>query len=164
MANPAANTYAVHLGGRDPFAVMESTPTNLERLYHTLGSDGMNRSYAPGKWTAREILAHLADCEIAFAFRIRQALAEDHHVVQTFDQDKWARNYSAYLAPQAVAAFTALRRWNVDLVSSASPETLAKPFNHPERGELTLKGFVEILAGHDLNHLAQLEMIATQKA
>lgn len=160
MANPPANTYATYLGDRDPFEVMTVTPTKLEHLYHTLGSDGMDRSTAPGKWTAREIFAHLADCEIAFGFRIRQALAEDHHIVQPFDQDKWASNYAGYQAPHAMAAFTALRRWNVELVKSVRPEALAKPFNHPERGELTLRNFISILAGHDLNHLAQLETIA----
>ncbi len=54
---------------------------------------------APGKWNAREIVCHLADTELVFAFRLRQAIAEPDHIVQPFDQDKWASNYAAYDLP-----------------------------------------------------------------
>jgi hypothetical protein len=162
MTTPAANPYAAHLGDRDVFEVIAVTPGKLQHLFSTLGPGGMNRSLAPGKWTAREILCHLADCEVAFAFRIRQTLAEDYHVAQPFDQDKWARSYAAYQAPQALAAFSALRQWNVDLVRAVTPEALDKPLRHPERGPLTLKVLIETMAGHDLNHLAQLETITSR--
>ena len=56
----------------------------------------IEESPAPGKWSPHEILCHLADCELVFSFRIRQALAEDHHVIQPFDQEIWARNYAGY--------------------------------------------------------------------
>ncbi len=154
------NPYAAHLENRDPFEVIGATPGKLEQLSAKLGAKGMDRSLAPGKWTGREIYCHLADCEIAFAFRIRQALAEDNHVIQPFDQDRWARNYATYQAPAALAAFSALRQWNIDLVRSVTPQALDKPLSHPERGPLTFKGLIETMAGHDLNHLAQLETIA----
>jgi hypothetical protein len=156
----ATNPYASHLGDRNPFEVIAATPGKLGKVFAKLGGEGMKRSLAPGKWTAREIFSHLADCEVAFAFRIRQALAEDNHVAQPFDQDKWARTYAAYQAPQALAAFSALRQWNVDLVRSVTPQALDKPLSHPERGQLTFKMLIETMAGHDLNHLAQLEAIA----
>jgi hypothetical protein len=160
--NTTKNPYAEHLGDRDPAGVIAATPGRLQHLSSTLGPGGMSRSLAPGKWTAREIFCHLADCEIAFAFRLRQALAEDNHIVQPFDQDKWARSYAAYQAPEALAAFTALRRWNVDLVQSVTPQALDKPLSHPERGPLTFKVLLETIAGHDLNHLTQLETIASR--
>jgi hypothetical protein len=156
----AKNPYATHLKDRNPVEIIAATPGKLEHLFSTLESAGMNRSLAPGKWTAREIFCHLADCEVTFAFRIRQALAEDNHVIQPFDQDKWARNYAAYQAPQALAAFSALRQWNVDLVRSVTLPDLDKPLSHPERGPLTFKTLIETIAGHDLNHLAQLETLA----
>jgi hypothetical protein len=162
MINPAANPYAAHLENRNPFEVIAATPGKLQQLSAKLGAEGMNRSLAPGKWTAREILCHLADCEVAFAFRIRQTLAEDNHVVQPFDQDKWARTYAAYQVPQALEAFWALRQWNADLVRSVTPQALTKPLSHPERGQLTFKTLIETMAGHDLNHLAQLETIASR--
>ncbi len=154
------NPYASFLGDRDPIRVIGETAERLENLAQTLGSEGVKRSTASGKWSAREILCHLADCEIAFGFRLRQALAEDNHVIQPFDQEKWATTYSHYEAPAALAVFSALRGWNIKLIASASPGSLSKPVTHPERGPMTFKVLVETMAGHDLNHLRQLETIA----
>ena len=120
----------------------------------------MGRSLAPGKWTVAEILCHLADTEIAFSFRWRQALAEENHVVQPFDQDHWARHYATMPGEQALQAFVALRRWNSILLDRLSPGDWERRVTHPERGELTFRTLVETMAGHDLNHLKQLEKIA----
>jgi hypothetical protein len=130
----------------------------------TLGTEGANRQPAPGKWSAREILCHLADCEIVFAFRLRQALAETNHVIQPFDQDKWAAGYGAFDAPSAFAVFTTVRNWNVKLLQSLPAEAFAKKLSHPERGEMTYQVVLETMAGHDLNHLSQVERIASKSA
>jgi hypothetical protein len=156
------NPYASFLGDRDPLPVITATPKRLEDLAATLGPEGLKRSLAPGKWSAREILCHLADCESVFAFRLRQALAEDHHVIQPFDQDKWAAVYSAYEARAALAVFSAVRHWNLALIGTATPAMLSKTLNHPERGDMTFKVLIETMAGHDLNHLRQLETIAAR--
>jgi len=144
--------------------VTAATARKLEGLAKTLGPEGMKRSVAPGKWSAREILCHLADCEIAFAFRLRQALAEDRHVMQPFDQELWARTYSGYDAQAALATYTALRQWNLTLIRTAGPGALSKVVNHPERGDMTFRTIVETMAGHDINHLRQLETIAANAA
>jgi hypothetical protein len=68
----------------------------------------------------------LADCELAFAFRLRQALAEPHHVIQPFDQDAWSKPYSSLDGKAALAAFSAIRRWNLALLETVGPEDLAK--------------------------------------
>ena len=156
------NPYASFLGDRDPLQVIAATPKRLEDLAATLGAEGLKRGLAPGKWSAREILCHLADCESVFAFRLRQALAEEHHVIQPFDQDKWAAVYSAYEARAALAVFSAVRHWNLALIGTATPAMLSKTLNHPERGDMTFKVLIETMAGHDLNHLRQLETIAAQ--
>jgi hypothetical protein len=104
----------------------------------------------------------LADTELAFAFRLRQALAEPHHVIQPFDQDKWAAVYDAFEAGAAVAVFGAVRKWNITLIETVPPATLSKPLTHPERGEMKFQVLIETMAGHDLNHLRQLEGIASQ--
>jgi hypothetical protein len=158
----ANNPYATHLGDRNPREVIAATPGRLAALFDTLGAAGLNRSFAPGKWTASKILCHLADCETVFAFRLRQALAEDHHLIQTFDQDLWATNYDAYDARGALDVFSALRRWNVRLIDSLPAAAFSKTLAHPERGEMTFGAIVETMAGHDLNHTRQLESIAGQ--
>src|SRR5277367_4763124 len=151
------NPYASFLGPRDPRLVIASTPARLSELLASLGADGANKSPAPGKWSVREILCHLADCEIVFAFRLRQTLAEPHHVIQPFDQDIWARNYAAYDAPAALAVFTAVRDFNTKLIASLPPEAFATPVSHPERGTMTFQTIVETMGGHDLNHLGQID-------
>jgi hypothetical protein len=156
------NPYAVFLDGQDAGALVKQFPDKLVAIVSKLGPAGMNRSLAPGKWTVAEILCHLADTEIAFSFRWRQALAEEDHVVQPFDQDHWAKHYATISGEQALQAVLALRRWNSILLDQLSPGEWERHVTHPERGELTFRILVEIMAGHDLNHLGQLEKIAAR--
>jgi hypothetical protein len=156
------NPYARQLGSRDPLKVVATTARHLEQLSVALGPVRIEESPAPGKWSPLEILCHLADCELVFAYRIRQALAEDHHVIQPFDQDLFARNYSGYDAQAAMMTFSCVRQWNLMLLRSVSSEAMAKRILHPERGAMTFRELIETIAGHDLNHLAQLEAIAVQ--
>lgn len=136
--------------------VLGETPGRLRQIAASL-KDRINTPPAPGKWSPREILVHLADSEMVFSFRYRQALAEDNHVIQPFDQEKWAKSYAAYTADQALSLFAAAREWNLALLRSLTPEQLARTVTHPERGTMTLKTIIETAAGHDLNHLKQLE-------
>src|SRR3954463_14456090 len=121
------NPYAPQLGARDPLEVIAATAGQLSNLASKLGTSGIEKSIAPGKWTARQILCHLADCELVFAYRLRQALAEEHHVIQPFDQDKWAENYAAYDAPAALAVFSSLRKWNLEFIRTVPAKAMSKP-------------------------------------
>jgi hypothetical protein len=156
--------YASQLAGQDPVHVLSATAPRLTELSQSIGSAQINQPIAPGKWSPREILIHLADCELAFGFRYRQTLAEDNHTVQPFDQDKWAGSYAAYDAVQALDTFAALRRWNLALIQKLSPAEMSKGVTHPERGQETLRTLIEISAGHDINHLKQLEKFAGRAA
>jgi len=153
------NPYAAHLGDRNAVEVIENTSRRLYEASASLGAAGIEWRPAPNKWNAREILCHLADCEIVFAFRLRQTLAEDHHRIQPFDQEKWAGTYGGRDIRIALDVFSSVREWNVALVRSASPAQLTKKVTHPERGEETFQTIVETMAGHDLNHLGQVEKI-----
>lgn len=158
------NPYASFLGNRNPLEVIAETPEKIESLLEALGPERANQSPAPGKWSAREIVCHLADCETVFAFRIRQALAEENHVVQPFDQDKWAKNYAAYDTDEALALFSATRAWNLRLIDSLPAEAFEKRLTHPERGEMALRVVIETMGGHDVNHIRQIETIAGRTA
>ena len=158
------NPYATYLGDQDPLSVIAETPGRLSALLNTLGPNGAERALAPGKWSARQILCHLADTELAFAFRLRQALAEPHHVIQPFDQDKWAAPYGAFEARAAVDVFGAVRNWNITLIKTIPATKLSKPLTHPERGQMTFQTLIDTMAGHDLNHLRQIESIASRPA
>jgi hypothetical protein len=154
------NPYARFVGNEKPLAVLAATTDRLRNLAEMIGPRKISAAPAPAKWSAAEILCHLADCEIAFAFRLRQTLAEESHVIQPFDQDKWAGPYEMLAADEALAAFAALRRWNLLLIEGALPHHASKPVSHPERGAMTFGTIVETMAGHDLNHIGQLERIA----
>jgi len=157
------NPYASFLGDRDPIQVIEETSRRLSEVVSKLSansSSNLEWRPAPGKWNAREILCHLADCEIAFAFRLRQTLAETNHVIQPFDQEKWAGMYGGLSARGALSAFSSLREWDLALIQHTPAESMGKKVTHPERGPMTFHVIVETMAGHDLNHLQQLDAIA----
>jgi uncharacterized damage-inducible protein DinB len=158
------NPYASYMGDQSPLDVISETPRRLAQLVDSIAPERLETPPAPGKWSARDILCHLTDCEMVFGFRFRQTLAEDHHVIQPFDQDLWAKSYSAFDARLALAALSALRTWNVALVRSVKPADRLKPVTHPERGAMTFQTIIETMAGHDRNHIKQIEAIASQAA
>lgn len=154
------NPYAKFLDGRPVKDILKSSAAAIGALLDAMGAEKSAASPAPGKWSPAEIVCHLADCEIAFAFRLRQTLAEDHHMLQPFDQDLWAAPYPGIAAKDALSAFAAIRAWNLVLIAKVLPGAAEKPVTHPERGTMTFNTIVETMAGHDLNHLAQLTRIA----
>lgn len=153
------NPYAKFLDGRPLETILASTCSTLSDLIEKIGPEKATVPPAPDKWSATEIVCHLADCEIAFGFRLRQTLAEDDHVIQPFDQEKWAVIYPGIATAPALAAFDALRKWNLFLIREALPEHAGRTVTHPERGTMTFATIVETMAGHDLNHLAQIERL-----
>ena len=162
------NPYARFLDGRTVDTILSATPVEVAHLAEILDPEHLSTSPAPGKWSPAQILAHLADCELAFGFRLRQTLAQDPakypseaaHLIQPFDQDRWATPYSRITAQQALAAFTALREWNLILIRNAPAHASTIPVTHPERGTMTFQTIVETMAGHDLNHLQQLKTLS----
>jgi uncharacterized damage-inducible protein DinB len=154
------NPYASFLGGRDARAVIAETAAQLASHANRLGADGLRRSPAPGKWSAGAVLCHLADCEISFGWRLRQTLAIPNHTAQPFDQDVWAKPYEQLDPTLALQQFTAARQWNLAWLATLAPADFQTRMTHPERGEMTLQTIVETMAGHDINHLGQLERIA----
>jgi hypothetical protein len=154
------NPYARFLDGRPLQTILASTAPEIATHLKAIGASKAVIPPAPGKWSAAEIVCHLADCELEFAGRLRQTLAEDAPTIQPFDQEKWAAMYPSITAEQAFAAFSAFRAWNLLLIGAALPAAATRPVIHPERGTMTFLTLVETLAGHDMNHLVQLQKLA----
>ncbi len=154
------NPYAKYLDGRPIESILAATPEALASLIASVGAEKAAAAPAPGKWSAAEIACHLADCELVFAFRLRQTLAEYAPTIQPFDQEKWAATYPGVKASQAVEVFSALRAWNLLLIGAALPGAANRTVMHPERGAMTFMTIMETMAGHDLNHLGQLRKLA----
>jgi len=157
----ATHPYAQLLGDRDPLAVLAETQERIPALAQKLGPEGLKRSYAPGKWSAAQVLSHLADAEIAFGFRVRQVVAEPELPIQPFDENRWAVRYDRMSGMDAAQTFKALRGWNLALFRQLSKDELERTAQHPERGPEKAGTVIRILAGHTLNHLAQLEKIVS---
>jgi len=154
------NPYEDFLDGRPIDTIIGSTADAIAETLRTIGPEKAGARPAPGKWSAAEIVCHLADCEIVFAFRLSQTLAEDGPAIQPFDQDKWAARYAGIPATEALESFRALRAWNLRMIREALPAAAERKMTHPERGTMTFQAVVETMAGHDLNHLGQLKRIA----
>ena len=83
------NPYGAPLGDRDPLDALGDTPARIRALVQDWPDQQFERSYAPGKWSARQILIHLAQTELALTTRARFALSQDGYTAQAFSQDDW---------------------------------------------------------------------------
>lgn len=154
---PAHNPYRDDLGDRDPLAALGETPERIRRLLASWSDAQFERSYAPGKWSARRILIHLAQTELALPTRARFALTQPDYHAQAFNQDDWLPLDDGADARTALDAYMALRRMNLAMWRKLTPEQLDRRFFHPEYGELTVAWIMAQMAGHDIHHLKQFE-------
>jgi uncharacterized damage-inducible protein DinB len=150
------------LGNRDPFDVLRATPAALERTLKTLSPERIRKPEAPRKWAIRDVLQHLADSELVWAYRIRVVLAQDRPPLSGYDQDLWSErlSYADSNPRDAIDEFQMLRRANLRLLERASPDDLERVGVHAERGDESLAHMIRLYAGHDILHLRQIERIA----
>ena len=151
--------------GLDPLKVVAGTPKKLERLIKGVPASKLRKRPAPGKWSAGEILAHLADSEIVTGWRIRQILGAPGSPIQAFDQDTWAAagHYEKRDARKSLEQFRAAREGNLALLKSLTPEQWKQHGMHAERGIETIEHIAHLHAGHDINHTRQVERILEAK-
>ena len=149
------------LGEQDPLMVLHETPNLLERIVATTPRPVLARPEAPGKWSMGHVLAHLADSDLVWGWRLRLILAQDRPPLTGYDQDKWADRlgYADIDPRDSVAMFSILRKGNLRLVEGATPDDLQRVGVHVERGEESLAHHLRLYAGHDILHLNQLERI-----
>ena len=154
-------TILEHLGARDPVAVMQDTPRQVAALAQGLSAAQLDQAEAPGKWSIRHVVQHLADSEVVGGWRLRLVLAHDRPTLQPYDQDLFAARlrYDAIDYTEALEHFAGIRKANLRYWSSLSAADLKRAGMHAERGEETLEHMRKMYAGHDLAHLAQLRRI-----
>jgi hypothetical protein len=153
------NPYADALGSLDPLAALAATPKKIQRLTAPWTKRQWERSYAPGKWSARRVLVHMAQMELALTARVRFALSQEGYVAQPIDQEAWRGADAHADGPTALDAYLALRRFNLALFKGLTPAQRKRTFTHPEYGPLTAMWVAAQLAGHDIHHLKQLQQI-----
>jgi DinB superfamily len=155
--------YSGDLAGREPTAAMRETTASIEHMVSGWTPPQFEGRYAPGKWSARQILTHLAQTELALGTRVRMALATPNFVAQPFDQDAWMARESAFGGPEALQAYAAVSRMNVALYTSLSDAERQTPFSHPEYGALTVDWVIHQTAGHQIHHLKQLQIVVSRR-
>ena len=152
-----ANPYGTDLGERDALTALAETPWKLRALVDGWTDADFESTYAPGKWSFRQVLIHLAQTEIALTTRARFALSEPNYAAQAFSQDAWMAVDHAGSARAALEAYLALRAFNLAMWRALSNAQLERPFSHPEYGALTVGWIMAQMAGHDIHHLKQFE-------
>jgi DinB superfamily len=155
-----ANPYANDLGEREPLGALAETPWQIEKIVERWTTAEFDRSYAPGKWSARRILVHLAQTELALGTRVRFALAQDGYRAHSFNQDDWVPLDDHMDARTALNAYLALRQMNLAMWRNLREDQRNRSFEHPEYGALDVKWVAAQMAGHDIHHLRQIERIA----
>jgi uncharacterized damage-inducible protein DinB len=149
------------LGDRDPFEVMRETPDALRVAVRGMTEAQLSAPEAPGKWSVRQALAHLADSELVGAFRFRMALAHDAPELPGYDQDAWARalRYENAAIEDSLGDFARLRQSNLRLLTRTTPDERTRVIHHAERGDEPLAHLIKLYAGHDLVHRKQVARI-----
>jgi DinB superfamily len=154
-----------YVEGKQPLAVQAATARKIERLIKGVPTSKLRKRPAADKWSVSEILAHLADAEIAGGFRMRLILGAPGTPVAAFDQDAWVTSghYEKRDPRKSVEQFRMLREANLALLKSLTPEQWKHCGMHSERGQESIEHIVRMFAGHDINHLQQIERILTGK-
>jgi uncharacterized damage-inducible protein DinB len=154
-----------YLDGKDPLQVQRTTHKKLATAIRGLKRKQLTHRPQPGKWSIAEILAHLADAELVGSWRMRLILGSNGTPIDAFDQDVWAETFQyARRDPKvSLETFRVLRENNLALLKSI-PKSLWENYGmHQERGKETIAHIVRMFAGHDLNHLGQVEALAKKK-
>lgn len=124
------------------------------------GAAGSEIDFTPeaGKWSIRQIVAHVADAEIVGAMRLRRIIAEENPKLEAYDQDAWAKNldYARRKPSQSLETFRRIRAENYELLKDLPEAAFERVGLHTERGPLTLKKLTQLIAEHAESHAAQL--------
>jgi hypothetical protein len=160
---PPPNPYAADLGQRDALEALGETPGRIRAAVEHWSDTQFERSYAPGKWSIRKVLIHLAQTELALGARARFALSQPDYTAQAFSQDDWLSIDASVDARTALDVYTTLRRLNLAMFRSIAPELRDRTFTHPEYGALTVGWVANQMAGHDIHHLKQIEMVNAER-
>jgi DinB superfamily len=154
-----------YVEGKQPLEVQASTPGKLERLIKGLSITKLRERPAADKWSVSEIVAHLDDAEIVTGFRMRMILGAPGASIAAYNQDSWVTSghYEMRDPHKSFEQFRVAREANLALLKSLTPEQWKHYGMHSERGPETIELIVRMAAGHDINHLQQIERILPAK-
>jgi hypothetical protein len=147
------------LGGRDPLEVLRENLAVIDQIGARLDDEALRRSPAPGEWSALDTIRHLVDTELVYGVRIRMVVTQDKPVLVGYDQDAWTNRFqsSETTAAELISQLRVLRESNLAVYGSLSDEEFDRVGLHTERGEESARYMLELLGGHDIIHVRQIE-------
>ncbi|MBI5476548.1 MAG: DinB family protein [Ignavibacteriales bacterium] len=159
--NPYAKQLTLYVVDKTPLQVFESTPKEIAKAIRGLAKNQLQKSPKKDKWSIAQIVAHLTDGEIVLSYRFRKVISEPGSKIEFYNQNKWSKNlhYEKADCKKKLALFTAIRKENVELLKSLSSKEWKRFGMHSERGKETIEKMLLLYAGHDMNHLKQIESI-----
>lgn len=155
------NALLALLGNENPVKVLEALPAFVDDMIDGLNDEQLRRPEAPGKWSILEVIQHLADSELVWAYRLRMIIAHDRPEITGYDQDLWAQRlgYNQCCLENTLAQLKLLRQINLRLLKGLSESDLKRAGYHNERGEESVERMISLYSGHDLAHRRQLMRI-----
>ena len=152
-----------YVDGKQPLAVQAATAEKLERLIEGVPTSELRKRPAADNWSVSEIVAHLGDAEIVTGFRMRLILGARGAPIAAYDQDSWVTSGHYEKRDPRKSVERVVREANLALLASLTPEQWKHYGMHSERGQETIEHIVRMAAGHDINHLQQIERILPAK-
>jgi DinB superfamily len=154
-----------HVEGQRPLTVQATTAAKISRLLRGLAPSKLRKRPAPEKWSVTEIVTHLVDAEIVGAYRMRTILGTPGVNIAAYDQDVWIKSghYEKRDVRKSLEQFRAIREANLALLKTLTPEQWQHFGMHAERGQESIEHIVRMFAGHDINHLKQIEQIVKSR-
>jgi hypothetical protein len=146
---------------KDAMEVLRTTAGRLRELMTGRWDQTLRQRPSAERWSAAEIVTHLADSEIVGAWRFRTVLAWNAAPLQPYDQNTWASlfRYAEADPWESLEMFDALRRTTVSLLARVDPALFDNYGVHAERGRESVHHLIRLYAGHDINHLRQVESL-----
>ena len=145
----------------------DKSPDLIAAALRGLDEATLRNKPAPDKWSIREVLAHLADVEILYGYRMRQILADKAPTIAPIDSEDWARNlgYGEIPAEDSLTMYRVLRRANLRVLRRVTARDLDRGAYHPELDrQFTLAEIVQRIGQHGADHLRQIERLKKEAA
>jgi hypothetical protein len=146
------------LGADDPLDVLRTTLAEVDRLTVGTPESALNYSPAPGEWSPREVLSHMADSDLVTGLRVRMIVTHDRPTLVGYDQEAWTSRFGGLdeSAAETIARWRTLRLANIRMYESLRAEEWQRAGLHTERGEESALLTAQMQAGHDRMHLEQV--------
>lgn len=141
-------------------------PSVYRRLTATIPASRYDEELVEGRFTPREVIAHVADWEPILRERMKTAIASPGAAIQGIDEGQMAidHNYKGSNVEEQLRIFERERKITTEFINGLTPEDYDKFALHSERGRITVADMANMLLGHDIYHLDQLSAYLEEKS